>query len=59
MESGYAAAKTIEEADRNSTPDSISVCAAYEQNTSALRAYMLRQWNFVASMASTFGYMRL
>jgi flavin-dependent dehydrogenase len=59
MESGYAAAKAIEKAARNNTPDLEIVYSAYKQNTSALRAYMLRQWHFVASMASTFGHMRL
>jgi flavin-dependent dehydrogenase len=59
MESGYAAAKAIEESERNNTPDLETVRSAYKQNTSALKAYMLRQWNFVASMAGTFGYMRL
>lgn len=59
MESGYAAAKAIEKIDWSNDLDLETVYSTYKQNTSALRAYMLRQWNFVASMASTFDYMRL
>ncbi|SCY55017.1 NAD(P)/FAD-dependent oxidoreductase [Alkaliphilus peptidifermentans] len=59
MESGYAAAKAIEKIDLNNDLDLETVYSAYQNNTSALRVYMERQWNFVASMASTFDYMRL
>ena len=58
MESGYAVAKAIEKMDSNSDSDIEIVYSAYKQNTSSLRDYMLRQWNFVASMSSTFDYMR-
>lgn len=36
-----------------------AVYAAYRQNTKALKNYMERQWNFTASMASTFQEMKL
>ena len=59
IESGYAAAKAIEKMDWNGDLDLENVHSAYKKNTSALRNYMLRQWNFVASMGNTFDYMRL
>lgn len=58
MESGYAAAKAIEKIDLNNDLDLETVYSAYQNNTSALKVYMERQWNFVASMASTFAHMR-
>lgn len=59
MESGHAAAKAIEKIDLNNDLDLETVYSAYQNNTSALRVHMERQWNFVASMASTFNHMRL
>lgn len=58
MECGYAAAKAIEKIEWNSDLDFETVYSAYKDNTSALKVYMARQWNFVASMAGTFDYMR-
>ncbi|MHB8063696.1 MAG: hypothetical protein ACYDG2_13865 [Ruminiclostridium sp.] len=45
--------------DLKSYLDLEMVYLAYRNNTSALRVYMERQWNFVASIASTFNHMRL
>lgn len=59
MESGYAAAKAIEKIDLSSKIDSKILYSFYQDNTSALRVYMQRQWSFVAGMASTFDYMKL
>lgn len=58
MESGYAAAKAIEKIEWNNDLDLETIHSAYKDNTSALKVYMERQWNFVAGMASTFGYMK-
>ncbi len=52
MESGYAAAKVIEE----SGLDAERVYAVYRDKTGELRSYMERQWNLAASMAGRFGY---
>jgi flavin-dependent dehydrogenase len=60
MESGCAAAKAIEQYGLCSyNYDLDEVYSAYQYNTATLRNYMVRQWNFVTSMASTFDHMRL
>lgn len=59
MASGYAAAKAIEKIELNCELDMETVYSAYQNNTSVLKDYMRRQWNFVANMASTFDYMKL
>ncbi len=59
LECGYVAAKAIETIDLNGGLDMKFVYSAYKNNTAALRAYMQRQWNFVAGMASTFDHMKL
>ncbi len=59
MESGYAAAKAIQQAGLDDVLDLEVLYAAYKSNTSVLRDYMERQWNFVASLSDTFGYMKL
>nr|WP_314466378.1 NAD(P)/FAD-dependent oxidoreductase [uncultured Clostridium sp.] len=60
MESGYAAAKAIEECGLNNSDFNLDkVYSAYRSNTAALKNYMVRQWNFVAGMASTFEHMRI
>lgn len=60
MESGYAAAKAIVQYGLYSTDyDLNEVYAAYQCNTANLKSYMVSQWNFVGSMASTFNHMRL
>lgn len=59
MESGYAAAKAIKEIDLNSDLDLETVYTVYQNNTSALRTYMERQWNVVANLSSTFDHMKL
>ncbi len=58
LECGYAAAKAIEEINLSSELDISAVYSAYRANTSALRNYMRRQWNFVAGTADTFGHMK-
>lgn len=55
MESGYAAAKAIEE----SGLDMERVYAVYGEKTNELKSYMERQWRLAASMSGTFGDMRL
>jgi Dehydrogenases (flavoproteins) len=58
MESGYAAAKAIEQYGLCSTSYNLEdVYSAYQCNTAALRNYMVRQWSFVASIASTFHHL--
>ena len=60
MESGYAAAKAIEQYVLCSPDyDLGEVYSAYQFNTDALKNYMERQWDFVAGMAGTFNYMRV
>lgn len=59
MQSGYAVAKAIEKIDLSSKIDLKILYSFYQDNTSALRVYMQRQWSFVAGMASTFDYMKL
>lgn len=60
IESGYAAAAAMEQHGLESPyPDMDKVYSAYQNNTAALRSYMLRQWNFVAGMAGTFESMSL
>lgn len=59
MESGYEAAKAIEKFDLSNNSDLKTLYSFYKDNTSALRVYMQRQWDFVASRSSTFSYMRL
>lgn len=59
LESGYAAAKAIEKINLSSKLDLKTLYSFYQDNTSALRVYMQRQWSFVAGMASTFDYMKL
>ena len=55
MESGYHAACAVAGAFDHPR----QVLAAYRQNTKALHWYMQRQWNFTASLASTFEEMKL
>lgn len=59
MESGYAAAKAIEKIDLDSDWSMETLSKLYQNNTSALKNYMERQWNFVANMSGTFGCMKL
>ncbi|ATW23527.1 NAD(P)/FAD-dependent oxidoreductase [Candidatus Formimonas warabiya] len=60
MESGYAAAKAIERYGlHNLNSDLEKIYSAYRSNTASLKSYMERQWNFVASMASTFEQFKL
>lgn len=60
LESGYAAAKAIEQYGLNDSNFNLNdVYSAYRYNTAELKNYMVRQWNFVASMASTFKHMRI
>ena len=53
LESGYAAAEAI----RLANFDMQSIYQTYENNTSELRHYMKRQWNYVASLSSKFKHM--
>lgn len=59
MESGHAAAKAIEQAGLDSVPDLKALHQAYISSTAVLRNYMERQWNFVANISDSFGYMKL
>lgn len=54
MESGYCAAQAI--LSRFESPD--AVLAEYRQAVAPLKAYMERQWDFVAKMAAPFAQMR-
>ena len=59
LESGHAAATTIESIDLNSKSDFDKLYTLYQQNTFRLRTYMQRQWNFVAGISETFSHMKL
>lgn len=59
MESGYAAAQAIEKIDLNSDFDLAELYSSYKSNTTALKSYMERQWNFVANISETFNHMKL
>lgn len=54
LESGTCAARAISENFR----DPAAARADYQRRTEELRAYMLRQWNFVARMSETFSEMK-
>ncbi len=54
LESGYCAAQAI--LSRFESPD--AVLAEYRQAVAPLKAYMERQWDFVAKMAAPFAEMR-
>ncbi len=58
MESGYAAANAIRKIDLDSNLDLDTVYTVYQKTTSGLKAYMERQWNFVAGLTSIFDYMK-
>lgn len=55
MESGYSLANAI----ATHFNDMDMIFAHYRQNTETLKNYMLRQWNFVASITETFPEMKL
>ena len=57
LESGYAAAKAIQEADIHSNFDVQIVHTAYKSNTMDLKTYMERQWRFVSGMSTKFKHM--
>lgn len=59
MESGYAAAKSIMQTNIDSNYNSEKLIDCYKINLSELHYYMVRQWNFVGIMSSTFEHMRL
>jgi len=54
LESGYAAAKAIQEVDLYSDFDVEVVYKAYQDNTTAMKTYMERQWRFVANLSTKF-----
>ena len=54
LESGYAAAKAIQEVDLHRDFDVQAVYEAYQENTMALKTYMERQWRFVANLSAKF-----
>ena len=59
LESGYAAARAIEEMDWNDDLNLEALYSSYKANTAVLRDYMTRQWDFVGSMSETFGHMKI
>jgi flavin-dependent dehydrogenase len=58
LESGFAAAKAIQQVDLHSQFDVQTIIAAYMKNTIALKTYMERQWRFVAGLSTKFSYMK-
>lgn len=54
LESGYAAAKAIQQGDA----DMQAVYSAYDANTHELKTYMERQWRLVAGLSEKFAHMR-
>ena len=54
LESGYAAAQAVHQADLNGKFDVQTVHMAYKDNTASLKTYMERQWRFVAGLSTKF-----
>jgi len=54
LESGYAAAKAIQVVDLYSDFNVQVVYEAYQDNTTAMKTYMERQWRFVANLSAKF-----
>ena len=54
LESGYAAAQAVRQADLNGKFDVQTVHASYKDNTAVLKTYMERQWRFVAGLSTKF-----
>lgn len=54
LESGYAAAKAVQQVDLNSQFDVQPLHMAYKDNTISLKTYMERQWRFVAGLSTKF-----
>jgi flavin-dependent dehydrogenase len=58
LESGFAAAKAIQQVDLYSQFDVQTIITAYMRNTITLKTYMERQWRFVAGLSKKFSYMK-
>jgi len=54
LESGYAAAKAVQQVDLYCQFDVQTVHKAYKDSTVALKTYMERQWRFVANLSTKF-----
>ena len=59
LECGHAIAETIARLDFGNNFDMQSVYLEYKNNTRALRHYMERQWNFLASISGKFSHMKV
>ncbi|MDR1322511.1 MAG: NAD(P)/FAD-dependent oxidoreductase [Gracilibacteraceae bacterium] len=58
LESGFAAAKAVQQADLRSRFAAQAILAAYAENTLAVKTYMERQWRFVADLSAKFSHMK-
>ena len=58
LECGWVAAKAFEEIDAGNSFDVQALHSMYRERTSALKAYMERQWRFVAQLSAKFEHMR-
>ena len=58
LESGHAIAKAIQKIDLHGSFDIQIIYDEYKNNSSSLKVYMERQWNFVGNMSKTFSHMK-
>jgi flavin-dependent dehydrogenase len=58
MESGYAAARAVEQVDLNGDMALAELYTAYQNNALAAKSYMERQWSFVADISERFAHMK-
>jgi flavin-dependent dehydrogenase len=58
LESGYAAAKAIQQVDLNSKFSTQLIYDEYMVNAKTLKTYMERQWRFTANLSTKFRHMK-
>jgi flavin-dependent dehydrogenase len=58
LESGFAAAKAIQQVDLCGQFDVQTIIRSYMENTMTLKTYMERQWRFVAGLLTKFSHMK-
>jgi flavin-dependent dehydrogenase len=58
LESGFLAAKAIQEVNINEQFNVQDIITTYTKNVAPLKTYMERQWQFVAGLSTKFGHMK-
>jgi flavin-dependent dehydrogenase len=58
LESGFSAAKAIQESGINTRLNLQTIHTAYRDNTTELKNYMIRQWQLVAGLSAKFNHMK-